>query len=170
MGLVWVGQRYRRLRIRRVRSSRCLQNLRGSPPAPEPLRLGNSVDVMRFPPGFFVSDGVQGTMMEVAERHHPLVANFASKGPQLSKAQVMRLTGRAPADEAWKCPDVLAVLTVSDSFRRGDFERALIYSSYAGRAGLVLGGEPRQLRFEHVGEEVSEVRAFSRDEIGPMRL
>jgi hypothetical protein len=51
-------------------------------------------------------------MVEVTERHHPLVADFASERLRLSKSEMMRLAGHSPADEAWESRHVFEVLTI----------------------------------------------------------
>ena len=67
-----------------------------------PKALGDlqRFDIQVVPPGHFVASLVQLTMMAAAERNGELIADFQAQGPELGKAQVMRIGWLAPADLA----------------------------------------------------------------------
>ena len=48
------------------------------------------------PPGHLIAGPMQLPMMPAAERYSELVTDFETEGPELGKAQVMRI-GRLPA-------------------------------------------------------------------------
>jgi hypothetical protein len=64
------------------------------------------------PPSGFVAMAVEFTMMAAAKRDRELVTDFSSKGPVLSKAQVMSIARTAAASEARLLGHVLDVLPI----------------------------------------------------------
>jgi hypothetical protein len=66
--------------------------------------------------------------MDAAERHRKLVAGLAAEGTWLQVAQVMRIRGLAPADQAGLLGDVTKVLTVAITPWRRNGERGLVYA------------------------------------------
>ena len=57
-------------------------------------------DVEVLPPGDFIANLVQLSVMAATERDGELVADFQADGSRLCKTQVMRVTGLPSADEA----------------------------------------------------------------------
>ena len=55
--------------------------------------FGEWVELPVLPPGLLTADAVERSMMERAERHHPLVAHLAPQGPGLGVAQVVGMAG-----------------------------------------------------------------------------
>jgi hypothetical protein len=144
--------------------------LRRAPLAPEPLCFDSSVDVVRFPPNLFVTRIMESTMVEVTERHHPLVADFASERPRLSKSEMMCLAGHSPADEAWEGRHVFEVLAIPNALGSGNRERALIHRPNIYGLRAILSGKLGELCFEYAREHAREVHASSGDQIGPISL
>lgn len=67
---------------------------------PEALGFPQRVNAHLLPPAFLCAMIVQGAVVQHAERHRPLVADFPAKRPRLGKTQMMCLARRASANEA----------------------------------------------------------------------
>jgi hypothetical protein len=66
---------------------------------PKIIRHLKRRDLQIAPPRDLVAKAMQLLMMIPAQRHGKFVTDFASKGSWLRKSQVMRIAGRALADE-----------------------------------------------------------------------
>src|SRR5712692_9918241 len=58
------------------------------------------VDPDRLPPAEFAARAVEFPVVGAAEQDRELIADFAAERPNLGEAQVMRVAGFTPADEA----------------------------------------------------------------------
>ncbi len=67
---------------------------------PELARDGKRVHLPVDPPGSFIAMVVQLAMVQVAERHGELVADFAAQGIGLGEGQMMGMARQAATDQA----------------------------------------------------------------------
>src|SRR6266699_6550966 len=79
---------------------------------PELSRNGDRVDPSRFPPQRLVARAMELAVVQAAERNREFVADLAPQGALLGEAQVVRLGGLAPANEAGSGSDVIQMLLV----------------------------------------------------------
>ncbi len=88
---------------------------------PQGLRHAERIEARLRPPPRFVTNAMEFAMMNAAERHRELVADLAPERARLSKAQMMRVTGRPSANHAGLPRDELAVFLVAqaDGFGSG---------------------------------------------------
>ena len=68
-------------------------------------------------------------MMTAAERHREFVAHLSAKRPMLRKAHMMRIGGRATANQTGLFGDEPYVLAIANSARFGMAKFALIDAS-----------------------------------------
>ena len=67
---------------------------------PKPLGNLQRINMQVRPPGSFITRLMQLPMVAAAERHGEFIADFATQGSGLGKAQMMRIARLAPADQA----------------------------------------------------------------------
>jgi hypothetical protein len=68
---------------------------------PEPAREVDRRDAGSRPPIDFLTGAVQFAMVSAAQWHGKFVADLEAETARLGKAQMVRVAGLAPADEAW---------------------------------------------------------------------
>ena len=73
-----------------------------------------------------VADPVQGAVVAAAERHDEFVADLAAERARLGEPQVVRVGGRAAADQAGLLGDEPQVLLVAVALGLGEREHALV--------------------------------------------
>jgi hypothetical protein len=93
---------------------------------PEGSRHGCRVNPELAPPSAFVAAAMNFTMVSAAERDRELVAHLAAKRSALGKAQVVRVTRDAAANEARLLGHVADVLAVAYAAGLGDGQDAFI--------------------------------------------
>ena len=116
----------------------------------EPERTGGGarIDAGLFPPCCFIATAMDLAMMPAAERHREFVAHLAAKRPWLSKAQMVRIRGRAAANQTGLLDDEPHVLAVANSARFGMAQFALVdacgvaWLSRLARADLAAFANP----------------------------
>jgi hypothetical protein len=93
-----------------------------------PQRRGDEVriDAAPAPPGGFTAAAVDLAMVNAADRHRELVADFAAERPRLRKPQMMGVGGLPPADQAGLGGDEPQVLLVPDAPRLADRKDAFV--------------------------------------------
>ena len=72
-----------------------------------------------LPPRRLVATAMDFAMMAAAERYGEFVANLSAKGPLLRKAQMMRIRGRATANQTWLFGDEPHMFAIANSARFG---------------------------------------------------
>ena len=81
---------------------------------------------MGFPPNLFIPSVVECAVMQVAERDHPFVADFASKRPWLGKPQMMRIGWLAAAHQTRLRGNKSQMGFVTQPFGLGNRELTLV--------------------------------------------
>ena len=107
----------------RPRATRSLLN--GSRPTASPGNL-DRIDPHVVPPGCLVAASVKLAMMGAAKRHREVIADLASHGPRLGKANVMSIGGRGAAQQAGLRGDVAEMLLVADAQGLAEGQGALV--------------------------------------------
>jgi hypothetical protein len=87
----------------------------------EPKRTGSGAGINAglFPPCRLVATAVDLAMMAAAERHRKLIADLATQRAWLGKPKMVRVRGRATANQARLLDDKPHVLAVAKSARFG---------------------------------------------------
>ena len=84
------------------------------------------VNLKFVPPGHLISRLVQLPVMTTAERHRKLVAHLDAQSARLREAQVVRVAGLAPADDAGLRGDKTKMRLVAATLRLGQGEGAFV--------------------------------------------
>ena len=107
-------------------------------PLPEPTRDRQRIELDALPPGGLVTVPVQLAMMDPTHRNGKLIADLASQGPRLGKAQMVGVCGRSTADQAWLPGHELAMVLVAQPDGLGRNAAASMRAPSAG-AGCSSG-------------------------------
>ena len=122
----------------------CQSRMRSFPKLPGDTE---GVNFQLIPPSNFVSGLVQLPVMAPAERHGKFITYLHTECTRLRKAQMMRVTWMASADEARLRRDKAKVGLVATAFWFGEGEHAFVDLSGVGKGGRqrrrVLGASAR---------------------------
>ena len=94
--------------------------------SPEGVGYGERLNVPPTPPILLSSSLVEFVVVDGAKRHRKLVAHLQSDPSRLREADVVRLRGRASADDAWLARDEAEMFLRPDPPRFRDGEDALV--------------------------------------------
>ena len=111
------------------------------------------IDASLLPPGFFVTGAMHRAVMRTAERDGKFIARFAAERARLQKSDVMRIRGRAAAQQARLLHHEAKMVPVAIAARRPDCQHALI------DADLISAP------FIRLANLVTSVKAFRRSEV-----
>ena len=81
----------------------------------------------QHPPSGFIAVAMDLAMMAPAQRDRELVAHFASEGPGLGEAQVMRIAWLPSADQARLLGNEPHMVAIANAPRFGARQHGLVY-------------------------------------------
>ena len=94
----------------------------------EPQRARRNGRIYSYlpPPSGFIAKAMHLAMMSSTQRDSEFIADLAAESPGLRKAQMMRVTGLATANQARLLGHMADMIAVADPARLGKEQRALI--------------------------------------------
>ena len=84
---------------------------------PESTGRRSRINAGLLPPCRLIAMTMDLAMMTAAERYREFVARLAAKRPMLHKAQVMRIGGRATANQTWLFSDEAYMYAIANAAR-----------------------------------------------------
>ena len=108
--------------------------MNGSGMGLHPKVLGGlqGIDPEVFPPGLFIARLIQLSMVTAAERHGEFIADFKAHRSRLGKAQMMRVTWLASADQTRLAGHELQMRLVAQPFGFAEGEFTLVDRAWEG--------------------------------------